>query len=301
MDRIKDTVNICYAANEAYAHCMMVSMYSLLVNADYERQYDISIMYKDLNEYTVKKIMSLQDIRQGIKIHLIDVSEYDRLVSERTCTYITSETNYRLFILGKMFEQYDRMLYLDCDTVVCGNICELYDTELNGKAVGVVEAMDHRYFSYTKKARFFENVPYNIDDYKTKVLRLSYPKEYFNGGVVLFDLNKSREIGDDAMATEILNRHHYLYNDQDVLNIMFNEHKYMLDLKWNYTNEIEEYHTFTNKDMVEIYKDSYVDEFGIIHFVSGRKPWKYKTHLDEYYHKYEKQVCNYLKEKENEK
>lgn len=285
-----NTINICYATNELYAEPMIVSMYSMLQNADANRQYDISVMHKDLQPETMERVKLLERMRPGITIHMMDVSAYDAQVCDRTCGYITSETNYRLFLLGDLFCKYDRMIYLDCDTIVCGDISELFDTDLQGQSVGVVEAMDHRYLSVMKKAKFFEGKPYNIDAYKTKILQMQPTDIYFNAGVILFDLTGCRRIGDDKAAVRLLNQRHYYYNDQDVLNMMFHAHTHMLDLSWNYTNEIEEYHKFQEAALIQAYHDTYVSQYRVIHFVSGRKPWNAKTHLDAYYHQY---ACQY--------
>lgn len=290
------TVNVTYATNEEYAPHMMVSIYSMLKNASPDSDFDISIMFKELSEESERKLKLLESWRSGVTIHLIDIGMRDNLVSERTFAYITSETNYRLFLLGELFSSYDRMIYLDCDTVVLGDITELFETDLEGNAAGVVEAIDQRYYSALKKAMFFEGVPYNSDNYRSRILGLRNIKGYFNAGVVLFDLVKARELSDDRNAVQLLNRRRYIYNDQDVLNMIFNEHEKLLDLKWNYTNEIVKLREFQRPEMQRLFADTQMDEYGIIHYVSAKKPWKGEAYLQNYYHDYRRELKKLLEE-----
>ncbi len=67
-------------------------------------------------------------------------------VKERVSSYITAATNYRLFLLGELFGKYDRVLYLDCDITVTGDISELFDTDLGGKSIAAAEMVESRYY-----------------------------------------------------------------------------------------------------------------------------------------------------------
>mgnify|MGYP002511525354 CR=1 FL=1 len=51
--------------------------------------------------------------------------------------YYSIETYYRFFI-PNMFPQYDKVLYLDCDIAVLGDIAELYNTDISDCLLGAV-------------------------------------------------------------------------------------------------------------------------------------------------------------------
>ena len=59
----------------------------------------------------------------------------DEKVSSDVGVYYSVETNYRLFLFSELFSAYDRMIYLDCDTVVTGDISRLFDMPLKGSFV----------------------------------------------------------------------------------------------------------------------------------------------------------------------
>lgn len=158
-------VNICCACNEKYARPLSVCLYSLLCNADKTRLYDIVILHSELSQDSIELFRRLEGLFPNCSIRTVDMSEFHDSVKDATNAYITAETNYRLAILGEFFAQYDRVLYLDCDTIVEGDVSELFDTDLCGNAVGGAEGVEVRVFRQTKKGFFIDNYPYNFMDY----------------------------------------------------------------------------------------------------------------------------------------
>lgn len=281
-----EPVNICCACDDNYAPHLAVSLYSLLCNADKERLYDIVILYREISEENRDRILRIGKLFGNCSLRFIDVSEYHDSVKDRVDNYITAATNYRLFILGELFSEYDKVLYIDCDTIVEGDVSELFDTDLEGNAIAAAEMAEARHFIRAKRAIFFENKPYNFIDYCTKILEIKHIERYFNAGVILFDLKRCRQLTSDKEAVEVLNSKKWRYNDQDTLNVLFNESVKMLDLKWNYTQNIEQFCTSLKPITRELYSDARRSEFGIIHFISAQKPWNADVPLGEHYHKY---------------
>mgnify|MGYP000484893402 FL=1 len=77
------------------------------------------------------------------------------------------------------------------------------------------------------------------------------------------------------------------YNDQDVLNILFHEHVKLLDVSWNYTNNIAmERRDPERQALVAPYLR---DNYSVVHYISGNKPWNAEVPLGELYHKYQKE------------
>lgn len=288
IEPVGSSVNICCASDENYAPYLTVSLFSLLKNADKSRRYDIIILHSSISPESRGRILRLGERFPCCSIRFADVSERHDSVRERVSSYITAATNYRLFILGELFAKYDRIIYLDCDTVVEGNIAELFDSDLGAKSIGACEMVEARHFIASKRALFFGNYPYNFKDYCRKILGIGFVERYFNAGVILFDLKRCRKLTSEEKAIEVLNRKEWIYNDQDALNILFNCSVKMLDLKWNYTNNIEQYANSEKPSLREIYADTPRTEYGIIHFIGGTKPWQGDVPLCEHYHKYDK-------------
>ena len=213
-------VNLCFAANEKYARHLAAALYSVLKNRDTKRLYDVLILHKDISEESQKRILEME--KEGnVFIRFISMEQYEKQVAYDVGAYYSVETNYRLFLFGEMFAKYDRILYLDCDLIVEGDISGLYDVELGDCEAAAVRSEDFRLLSKIHTPIFMDRFPYNVDNYRTDALGMKTPENYFNAGVLVMDLKKVRQRITQKQVFEILHRHNYYYNDQDVLNIVF--------------------------------------------------------------------------------
>ena len=229
-------VNLCFAANEKYARHLAAALYSVLKNRDTKRLYDVLILHKDISEESQKRILEME--KEGnVFIRFISMEQYEKQVAYDVGAYYSVETNYRLFLFGEMFAKYDRILYLDCDLIVEGDISGLYDVELGDCEAAAVRSEDFRLLSKIKKPIFMDRFPYNVDNYRTDALGMKTPENYFNAGVLVMDLKKVRQRITQKQVFEILHRHNYYYNDQDVLNIVFDGRVKNVDCRWNYSRK----------------------------------------------------------------
>lgn len=289
-----DPVNICCACNEKYAFPLAVCLYSLLVNGNKHRCYDIIVLHSAVSSVALEPVERLAELFSNCTIRFVDMMDFREQVKNAEHSYITAETNYRLAILGELFGRYDRMLYLDCDTVVEDDISRLFDTDLKGNAVGGAPGVDIRMLRFNKKGFFIDDRPSNIEDYLRNILGIREPDRYFNAGVLLFDLKKCREFTSEHEAVELLNRRKLMYNDQDVLNVLFADRIYSLDIRWNYTVNIEHGVVFHDPKIAGFMSEFHREEYGIIHYTGGNKPWNDKVPLWEHYHKYEKELLEVI-------
>ncbi|MGL5777582.1 glycosyltransferase family 8 protein, partial [Cetobacterium sp.] len=99
-------------------------------------------------------------------------------------------------------------------------------------------------------------------------LNLSLDRTYFNAGVMVMDLKKLRENSKFLKTIDYcLNPDRELQlNEQDALNIIF-ENDYMTNnIVWNYTHGNSEENSCTE------------NEIGIIHFTGDIKPWDCRSY-----------------------
>lgn len=284
-------INICYAVDENYVNYLRVSMYSVLKNRSREYSYEFIILHSNLSENSREFIRTLITKEANADIRFVDVSSVDGLKAE-VASYLTVATYYRLYLLSDCFADYERILYLDCDTIAEKDVSELFFTDIEDKAVAGVEEISFRVLSRTKKAVFINgSIPYNIDNYRKEALLMKNPQSYFNAGVILFDLTKCRKECSFEEAVEILRTQKYNYHDQDVLNMLFDGKVKLLDYGWNYQNCAE----VLCKKRPEIYNEMFADvrckSPKIIHFVSYYKPWKFDVEFGDIYKKYEKETA----------
>ena len=281
-----EPVSICFASDDNYAPYLKVAIYSLLCNRNRERSYDIIILHKRISKEHQGEILGLADGKSGVSIRFINVAEADSELQSDVGCYYAVETNYRLLLFSKLFQNYRRMLYLDCDIIVTGDVGELFDVDLEGKSAAGVEDVGFRWLAYTKRAIFLDNKPYNVLNYCTDVLGMKDPGGYVNAGVLLFDLEKCRQKVSFRDVVETLHSRNFFYNDQDVLNILLEGNIKQVDCKWNYMNNIAFYLECDRKEFRELYLDLYREDYRIIHYISAKKPWNGEVPMGEVWQKY---------------
>ncbi|MEQ2556311.1 glycosyltransferase family 8 protein [Lachnospiraceae bacterium CLA-AA-H185] len=281
-----EPVSICFASDDNYAPYLKVAIYSLLCNRNRERSYDIIILHKRISREHQGEILGLADGKSGVSIRFVNVVEADRELQSDVGCYYAVETNYRLLLFSKLFQNYRRMLYLDCDIIVTGDVGELFDVDLEGKSAAGVEDVGFRWLAYTKRAIFLDNKPYNVLNYCTDVLGIKDPGGYVNAGVLLFDLEKCRQKVSFRDVVETLHSRNFFYNDQDVLNILLEGNIKQVDCKWNYMNNIAFYLECDRKEFRELYLDLRREDYRIIHYISAKKPWNGEVPMGEVWQKY---------------
>ncbi|MCB1020942.1 MAG: hypothetical protein KDC27_13500, partial [Acidobacteria bacterium] len=116
----------------------------------------------------------------------------------------------------------ERVIYLDCDTMVRKPIEHLYDLDLHGKALAAVA---DPYHDGIKLGR----------DIRTKKSPFDAAEPYFNSGVLLIDLKALAAANVPARVAEmaetgVLSR---IFFDQDLLNYVFQRRWHELDWSWN--------------------------------------------------------------------
>lgn len=262
----KAEIPIFFACDEGFVKYTMVSMKSIMENADRSRKYHIYILHMGITEATQAKVLAMAD--EEFAIDFVDVTDKMKSIADKLPIrdYYSNTTYFRLFI-PDMFPQYRKALYIDSDTIVVGNIAELYDYKLGKLYAGVCP---DRVVAQTDI----------LGDYVEKVLGVKRTR-YFNAGVMLMNCSQFRE---NHLLDEFLEMLHvYLFvvaQDQDYLNLICKNQVLYMEPKWNAQ-------VFGELACPE-------EEVGLFHFNMAAKPWHYEDcRLAEYFWKYAKMTVDY--------
>ena len=262
----KAEIPIFFACDEDFVKYTMVSMKSIMENADRSRKYHIYILHMGITEATQAKVLAMAD--EEFAIDFVDVTDKMKSIADKLPIrdYYSNTTYFRLFI-PDMFPQYRKALYIDSDTIVVGNIAELYDHKLGKLYAGVCP---DRVVAQTDI----------LGDYVEKVLGVKRTR-YFNAGVMLMNCSQFRE---NHLLDEFLEMLHvYLFvvaQDQDYLNLICKNQVLYIEPKWNAQ-------VFGELACPE-------EEVGLFHFNMAAKPWHYEDcRLAEYFWKYAKMTVDY--------
>jgi len=263
------TVPVLFAADDNYVPMLTTTIYSLLKNASSERYYDIIVLERNITSENKHGIIDFLSQFENATIRFLDVSRaisgFDLTTSN---AHISIETYYR-FIIQEALPFYKKVLYLDCDLVVNGNIAELYDTDLGDTAIGAVPDID---FIGNLNMKNGERM-----DYVNHQLHMSKPYGYFQAGVLLMNLERMREIHTVREWLEIAQKPGFIYNDQDILNMECEGSVTYLPYEWNVMHDcggrVHGVFDFAPANMFYKYMESRKSP-KIVHYAGYDKPWK---------------------------
>ena len=249
MEEGKYILHVGCSADDNYIHHAAVMICSLL-ESNTSVRICIHLLFESLKEQNVEFLRNLAG-RYGTEMvfHKVDAVKLEG-VRFRKVRPLSSAAYYRL-LLSSILTDVDKVLYLDVDTAVLGDISPLFRLDMDGYALAAVKDV----------------VPC-FDDHRMS-LSIPYDKDYFCSAVMLINLEYWREHDAEARLIEFAKRDRIVYcHDQDALNYVFKGQWFALPPKWNRfhmdyipSSEFRDY-----KDKFEYYHRPV-----IVHF-SGYKP-----------------------------
>ena len=162
-----------------------------------------------------------------------------------------------------------RVLYIDSDTLTRGDVCELFDLDMQCNLVAAVR--EYIVLNDLRKGTFSSSNQHEI----TLRMMDPYPaSDNFNAGVMLMDCDAIRvgaEFSDGMIGSEFLAE--YGANDQYILNAAFKGRVTFVDYTWN-CNWARARHV--RKVVSQALPDVDLPEDGrpkIVHYMGEMKPW----------------------------
>ncbi len=265
----KPVVPVVFAADNNYVPMVTTTAYSLLVNASPSYFYDIVVLEKDFSEENKQLMLQFFAQFENAQVRFANVTgmitEYNLQTSNE---HISIETYYR-FLIQKVLPGYDKVLYLDSDLLIQGDVAELFATELGGNLLAAAPDIDYA-----------GNLNMNDGErmrYTREVLQMKDPYSYFQAGVLVLNLAEMRKLHTFKEWLEIAAEPKYIYDDQDILNAHCQGRVVYLDNAWNVMNDcfgrIKTVFSFAPAQMYDKFMEAYANP-KIIHYAGGQKPWK---------------------------
>lgn len=277
----KPITSIAIASDNNYVPHLGALIASILDNTTPDSFIDFIILDGGIsqnNRRLLKKMMSPES-----SIQFLDLE--GEFKNQAVHMHFSRATFYRL-IIDKLISDREKVLYIDCDTIVLDDVSKLFNIDLNGYTLGAV-------YDYIMHAMCNLNVP-SIDfagslpakEYLQNYVGLGDNwDKYFQAGIILFDLKKLRELNISSIMIKSLLDKRYWFLDQDILNKYFIKNIKYLEPNWNTVNcEI-------NAGLTEIQQKELAHMFEnpkIIHYAGYEaKPWNnFEARFHEYYFYY---------------
>ena len=238
---------ICFVTDSLYLFPTLVAAHSILHAPG--RTGEINILYTDPEP---EKLAALKRL-PGFSIR-VPASPPMEKVSE--VSYV-SNAALRKFDLPEIFPDYDRILYLDSDTLVVGDLSRLSEFDLTGVcAAAVIDPIA------------------SLRGYA--LLRLG-TSVYINSGVMLLNLERMRAEGiAEKLRTAKQREKIPFYMDQDSFNIVLNEKLRLLPPQYNWMPGNLEHYRIPRRRVARLYgldENDFPIAPLILHYTNIVKPW----------------------------
>ena len=245
-DTVREEIPIFFTTDDKYVPYLDVAISSLIRNASTAYTYRIIILNTGIKQENIDLVK--RNEREGFAIDFVDITEQVKDIQSRfkNVYHFSVVTYYRLFI-ASMFPQYKKIIYLDCDLVVLGDISKLYHTDLNGN---IFAAGPEMFVQSTPEFRRYAEVALGVD-----------PDEYVNAGVLVVDLEQFRKHKIEEKFIDLITRYDFdlLDPDQAYLNYLCDGKILTLQSGWN-------------KEPIPIPCEG---DLNIVHYALYKKPWQY--------------------------
>jgi lipopolysaccharide biosynthesis glycosyltransferase len=262
-------IPVVFAADNNYVPMLTTTIYSAMKNADPKRRYDVTVLQKDIdgqNQQTMREFFS-RFSNMNLRFVNVDrkIAGYDLSTNNQ---HISNETYYR-FLIQEILPFYSKVLYLDSDIIVTGDIAALYDTELGDNLLAACRDID-----------YLGNLNIKIDNkriaYSKDILGMRNPYDYFQAGVLVLNTAAMRSHYSIGQWLEYASNPDFIYNDQDVLNVHCEGKVTFLDWNWDVIHDcdgrVAKVFSFAPNDIYDAYMRSRQDP-KIIHYAGFIKPW----------------------------
>ena len=274
-------VVVC-AADDNYAMPLAVTMRSALENLKGNCKIFFYVIDGGISEINKQKILKSL-ISEKCDVEFIQISDslvgdmlevhkpMESQVVSTKAKYVSIASFYRLLIPQLLPEQLEKVIYLDCDLVVKGDLEQLWQIDIGENYVlAVHDTWIPSISSPTGKLNYQE-------------LGLDPDSQYFNAGVLAINFKKWRDNDFSTKAIKYFREKlEYIgWYDQGLLNALLVGQWGQLDPRWNfnatsfYDYASAGYLSWKNSESFlseDIYKKVVRDPY-IVHFVSEKKPW----------------------------
>ena len=237
-------VNIAFCINDNYVEQLIVVLWSIMKNLTTGRNVNVWIVSSDMSDASKNYLRKLRLGFKNLHLNFLDIDAKELAQLPRTIDYISAETYYR-YLLPNLLPNVDKILYMDADIIVNGDISSLYDTDIS------------KYYMAGGYDLYIDDIKY-----KSKI-GFEQDELYVNAGVLLMNLKQMRtdNIPQKLIDTTKNMASKVKYQDQDIINIVCRGKILEFDSIYNYTS-----HNILKEKSK--YKHAVV-----IHYTGPNKPW----------------------------
>lgn len=252
---------VLFCANPGYFQHLGVASRSV-ADASPDAAIDFHVLTCDTDPDAERKLRdTLAESRLSITLHRVTDARLDGYFVDK---FMTKECYLRILAPEILPLALSRVLYLDCDLVALDDLRPLWETDLQGKAVGAVPD--------------YPRLPSVMSPERRRTLGIPLDLTYVNSGVLLIDLDRWRRLGlTQPLLDYVAAKGPALeFWDQDAFNAVIPDELHLLDCRWN-----------LQARMYRCGRRGYPLEFeatrearrrpAILHYTGSEKPWLFRS------------------------
>ena len=251
-------VPVAMATDAKYLPYLDVAVNSILANTK-NGNIDLLVLIDGIGEdvqrdfigrFTGVSNLSIRFIDLGVAVRLLDVGKYKQSLG----SHFTTASLYRL-LLPQLLTSYEKTLYLDIDVCVCGDIADLYSTDIGDCYLGGVNDLGIER-SVAERAGYAE---------WGRVNGFCEWEDYINSGVLIMNLAAFRAengILERLVSIAIAGSEHFPV--QDALNFICKGRIRHLGFEWN---------LMTVPHCMRIWQGKIGRNAKVFHYCDKQKPW----------------------------
>jgi lipopolysaccharide biosynthesis glycosyltransferase len=246
-------IHVAMAADRGYKRQLAVSL-SSLARTQPPGTCAVTVLHEGISRRDRDRIAAC--VTSSLELAWIEIDP--RPVKNLHSAPNSSASFFRM-MLPDLLPDLDRIIYLDCDIVVCSPLTELWQCKMGDAIVGAVrDAVS----------------PWAAGQFMTHWRDLGLPPDapYFNSGVLIIPLSVWRKEGVAAAMLDLLRSVHCVQGDQDALNTIAHGHWHELSRRWNVQTMDWLGQTIGWVLMREEIEAALADP-AIIHYTTPGKPW----------------------------
>lgn len=275
-----DKIHIAFVADDRYIQHTGVTLTSVLENTNDSGRIVAHLICNGLSDQNIRRLEKIEQ-KYGciIKFYEVDLIHYNDIAASSNFNHAFF---FKISIPDLLSLEVDRVIYLDSDMVVLGDIVNLWDFNLQDNLLAAIE--DPNCF------------------HRKDSLNIPYDKKYFNSGLMLIDLSlfRKKNVSKDVFKFIIDHVNIIKFADQDGFNAILHDQWIELPLDWNVMD-----YFFYKWRLKKLMSKEKINTFisatkkpNLIHFTGPVKPWHYASRhpLKSEYHRYLSKTdwCDYI-------
>ena len=217
-----EVIPIVLASDNNYIKYLAVAVESIVSNINDKHKYEIIILSDGIDSKKIRVLKEAYGEISNVFIRYVECKDrLDKYVYNFHNQQLSRATFMR-FLTLEMLPEYNKIVYVDCDTVVQDDIAKLYRCDISGNYIGAV--ID----PHIEVIRLYD------EDVNNHILcNVKRTTPYFNAGVILMNLKEIRANYSTDSLLSLAASSSWRWEDQDILNYISDRKTIFLDRGWN--------------------------------------------------------------------